>query len=93
MDQQSGKQRKIMERETIISLKEIQTAYNSPPPPPKPQKRKESDSNSLSAHIIYIYIYIVSLKLMNSQITSKIQKVLKKIRLALKVILEFGDWE
>ena len=27
MDQQSGKQRKIMERETIISLKEIQTAY------------------------------------------------------------------
>ena len=72
MDQQSGKQRKIMERETIISLKEIQTAY---------------------LHTSYIYIYIVSLKLMNSQITSKIQKVLKKIRLALKVILEFGDWE
>ena len=74
MDQQSGKQRKIMERETIISLKEIQTAY-------------------LHTSYIYIYIYIVSLKLMNSQITSKIQKVLKKIRLALKVILEFGDWE
>ena len=74
MDQQSGKQRKIMERETIISLKEIQTAY-------------------LHTSYIYICLYIVSLKLMNSQITSKIQKVIKMIRLALKVILEFGDWE
>ena len=56
MDQQSGKQRKIMERETIISLKEIQTAYNYPPPPPNLKKEK-SQIQTAYLHTSYIYIY------------------------------------
>ena len=57
MDQQSGKQRKIMKRETIISLKEIQTAYNYPPPPPNLKKEK-SQIQTAYLHTSYIYIYI-----------------------------------
>ena len=56
MDQQSGKQRKIMERETIISLKEIQTAYNYPPPPNL--KKEKSQIQTAYLHTSYIYIYI-----------------------------------